>query len=78
MLEAEQFLNALTGDPDRRVRVAAAETLHSRRRDQLHELLDAVGNPTDWLRSCLRAASSVSKYPPTVVDLVTSGSAEGY
>ncbi len=50
-------LAALAGDPDRRVRVAAARTLHNRRHDQLREFFDAADNRTGWLRACLRAAS---------------------
>ena len=56
-------LAALAGDPDSGVRAAAAQTLHSRRHDQLHEFLDAAGSRTDWLRYCLRAVSGVWGIP---------------
>ena len=56
-------LAALAGDPDGGVRSAAAQTLHSRRHDQLHEFLDAASNRTDWLRYCLRAVSGVWGIP---------------
>ena len=55
-------LAALANDTDRQVRVAAAQTLHNRRHDQLHEFLDAAGNRTDWLRAFLRAVSEVGGF----------------